>query len=80
MLSGNTGLSREQSQRGSAVKQLIREQGVNTQANKTRMLALDDPWPWRRPQSRQESVTINLSLKETHHKRHIHFFLRPLSD
>lgn len=43
------------------------------------MLVPYDPWPEYRPQSREERVIVNPSLKETHHKWHIHSFLLPFS-
>lgn len=47
---------------------LFRDQGVQSQVKKTGMLLQCGPWPEHRPPSREERVTVNLSLKETHHK------------
>lgn len=60
------------------LKQLLRKWRVKTQVNTAGMLPLCDPWPEHRPQSREGQETVNLSLKELHHKWHIHFFLPPL--
>jgi hypothetical protein len=60
---------------GKLLKQLIREQGMRTCVNKTRILALWDLWPEKRPHSREEQDTVNLPLKENPYKWRIHFLL-----
>ena len=44
-MSESTGLRRELLRKGELLEQLIREQEVKTQVNKTRMLPLVDPRP-----------------------------------